>query len=277
MPSWSVESSCAVGRPQRAAADADLPVIALGLVGHEVELAAVGLAAVDDRRRSCCRPSRTRRRGDTPPRAARSGPEPARMDSSTARAPVLRPGARRPDAAARRHASRRHARGDLEAVCARRRAAPASRGSPTSPGSTRSASRCSPRSGRWARSLSTQQGKGLTPEAARISALMESLETYTAEQARATVRGSYRALAKKRRVVDVRAAAAAAPAPRSRRDAGRGSRAGISSRDEPVLVPLEAVTLDTTFTRPPVFDISSATGSPRATCSSRRSSTGCAR
>src|SRR6185503_10001689 len=54
------------------------------------------------------------------------------------------------------------------------------------------------------KSLSTQQGKGLSAEAARISALMESLETYTAEQARGTVRGSYRALAKKRRVVDVK-------------------------------------------------------------------------
>lgn len=106
------------------------------------------------------------------------------------------------------------------------------------------------------RSLSTQQGKGLTPEAARISALMESLETYTAEQARATVRGSYRALAKKRRVVDVRKL----PRPRGRLhlDAAWSWVEGWDLvREEPVLVPLECVTLDTTFTRPPVFDISS--------------------
>src|SRR5690348_7480237 len=54
------------------------------------------------------------------------------------------------------------------------------------------------------RSLSTQQGKGLTAEAARVSALMESLETFTAEQVRGTIVGSYRALAKRRRVVDVK-------------------------------------------------------------------------
>jgi ribosomal protein S12 methylthiotransferase accessory factor len=106
------------------------------------------------------------------------------------------------------------------------------------------------------RSLSTQQGKGLTPEAARISALMESLETATAEQARATVRGSYRALAKKRRVVDVRKL----PRPRGRLDLDATWR-WIEGWDlvanEAVLVPLESVTLDTTFTRPPVFDISS--------------------
>ena len=106
------------------------------------------------------------------------------------------------------------------------------------------------------RSLSTQQGKGLTPEAARISALMESLETYTAEQARGTVRGSCRALAKKRRVVDVRRL----PRPRKRLDLD-ATWSWIEGWDlianEPVLVPLESVTLDTTFTRPPVFDISS--------------------
>lgn len=106
------------------------------------------------------------------------------------------------------------------------------------------------------RSLSTQQGKGLTPEAARISALMESLETFTAEQARPTVRGSYRALAKKRRVVDVRKL----PRPRGRLDLD-AAWPWIEGWDlvanEPVLVPLESVTLDTTFSRPPVFDISS--------------------
>ncbi len=106
------------------------------------------------------------------------------------------------------------------------------------------------------RSLSTQQGKGLTAEAARISALMESLETYTAEHAKATVRGSYRALAKKRRVVDVRKL----PRPRGRLDLD-ATWSWLEGWDlvanEPVLVPLQSVTLDTTFTRPPVFDISS--------------------
>jgi len=106
------------------------------------------------------------------------------------------------------------------------------------------------------RSLSTQQGKGLTPEAARISALMESLETYTAEQASATERGSYRSLAKKRRVVDVRKL----PRPRGRLDLDAvwsWIEGWDLVREEPVLVPLECVTLDTTFSRPPVFDISS--------------------
>jgi YcaO-like protein with predicted kinase domain len=106
------------------------------------------------------------------------------------------------------------------------------------------------------RSLSTQQGKGLTAEAARISALMESLETYTAEQARATVRGSARALAKRRRVVDVKKL----PRPRGRLNLD-AVWPWIEGWDlvanEPVLVPLECVTLDTTFRHPPVFDISS--------------------
>jgi ribosomal protein S12 methylthiotransferase accessory factor len=106
------------------------------------------------------------------------------------------------------------------------------------------------------RSLSTQQGKGLTPEAARVSALMESLETFTAEQVRGTIAGSYRALAKRRRVVDVRRL----PRPRRRLDLDarwrwlEGFDLGAA---EPILVPEQAVTLDTTFTAPPVFDISS--------------------
>ena len=87
------------------------------------------------------------------------------------------------------------------------------------------------------RSLSTQQGKGLTPEAARISALMESLETFTAEQASgARVRGSYRALARSRRVVDVREL----PRPRGRLDldaAWRWIEGWELAAGEPVLVP----------------------------------------
>ena len=56
------------------------------------------------------------------------------------------------------------------------------------------------------RSLSTQQGKGTTALAARVSALMESLETWSAEHvALPVVRGSARALGD--RAVDVRALA----------------------------------------------------------------------
>lgn len=105
------------------------------------------------------------------------------------------------------------------------------------------------------KSLSTQQGKGITPLAAKVSALMESLETWTAEHvALPTVRGSYRAL--KARAIDVRAL----PRPRGRLDLDatwRWVEGYDLVRDRPVLVPLEAVTLDTTFTRPPAFDISS--------------------
>ncbi|MBA3541597.1 MAG: YcaO-like family protein [Deltaproteobacteria bacterium] len=107
------------------------------------------------------------------------------------------------------------------------------------------------------RSLSTQQGKGATPLAAKVSALMESLETYSAEHLQLPiVRGSYRALAKRRRVVNVRRLAR----PRGRLDLDAPWR-WVTGRelgtDEPILVPLEAVTLDCTFRTPPVFDISS--------------------
>jgi len=149
------------------------------------------------------------------------------------------------------------------------------------------------------KSLSTQQGKGISPEAARVSALMESLETFSAENIEAeVVRGSYRALAKRTNAVDVRrlplATATDVPAIPARRQAGHDEPVARTRRqaghDEPVaptrrhavrrgqldldakhawiegfdliagesiLVPLEAVTLDTTFTRPPTFDISS--------------------
>ena len=120
------------------------------------------------------------------------------------------------------------------------------------------------------RSLSAQQGKGLTAEAARVSALMESLETFTAEQARGTIVGSARALARKHRVVDVKQL----PRPRGKLDLDarwrwiEGFELGAGA---PILVPEQAVTLDTTtvalqpgdgraVTRgdaPPVFDISS--------------------
>jgi YcaO-like protein with predicted kinase domain len=104
-------------------------------------------------------------------------------------------------------------------------------------------------------SLSTQQGKGLTPLAAKVSALMEALETWTAERVvRPTVRGSYAKL--RGRAVDV----TRLPRTRARLDIHASLR-WVEGRDlatdAPVLVPLEAVTLDTTFRRPPIFDISS--------------------
>jgi ribosomal protein S12 methylthiotransferase accessory factor len=104
-------------------------------------------------------------------------------------------------------------------------------------------------------SLSTQQGKGISAAAAKVSALMESLETWTAERiALPVTRGSYRAL--RERAVDVR------QLPRSRKRLDLDARwewiEGVDLiRDEPVLVPKEACTLDATFTKPPVFDVSS--------------------
>ena len=104
-------------------------------------------------------------------------------------------------------------------------------------------------------SLSTQQGKGLTPLAARVSALMESLETWTAEHlALPVVHGSYRAL--KARAVDIRRL----PRPAGRLDLGARRRwveGWDLARGCAVLVPEQAVTLDTTFTTAPAFDISS--------------------
>ncbi len=106
------------------------------------------------------------------------------------------------------------------------------------------------------KSLSTQQGKGTTPLAAKVSALMESLETFSAESiALPVVRGSYHALRATRTVVDVRRLAR----PRKRLDL-RARWAWLAGEDlhgAPVLVPRDAITLDCTFTAPPVFDISS--------------------
>jgi YcaO-like protein with predicted kinase domain len=105
------------------------------------------------------------------------------------------------------------------------------------------------------RSLSTQQGKGITPEAARISALMESLETWTAENlALPVIHGSYRSL--RSRAVDIRRL----PRPRGRLDLDARLRWVTGwdiAQNREMLVPEQAVTLDTTFTKPPLFDISS--------------------
>ncbi len=104
-------------------------------------------------------------------------------------------------------------------------------------------------------SLSTQQGKGITEAHARVSALMESLETWTAENlALPTIRASATKLGA--RAVDARQL----PRPRGRLDRSATwpwitGRDLIADRD--ILVPAQAVTLDTTFTAPPIFDISS--------------------
>jgi ribosomal protein S12 methylthiotransferase accessory factor len=122
------------------------------------------------------------------------------------------------------------------------------------------------------KSLSTQQGKGITPQAARVSALMESLETFSAENIEApVVRGSYRQLSARRYVVDVRKLPFALPtrtAPTRRHRTASRVRLDLDASlawlegfdlvaDRPILVPREAVTLDTTFTRQPTFDLSS--------------------
>jgi ribosomal protein S12 methylthiotransferase accessory factor len=115
------------------------------------------------------------------------------------------------------------------------------------------------------RSLSTQQGKGTTALAAKVSALMESLETWSAEHlVLPVIHGTWRALRDRAvdvvDVVDVRAL----PRPRSRannaavRDARlRWVEGWDLAADRAVLVPEQAVTLDTVFRAPPVFDISS--------------------
>ncbi len=105
------------------------------------------------------------------------------------------------------------------------------------------------------KSLSTQQGKGITPAHARVSALMESLETWTAENiALPITRASATKLGT--RAVDV----TALPRPRGRIDRSATWR-WVPGRDlvsdRQLLVPEQAVTLDTTFTSPPIFDISS--------------------
>jgi YcaO-like protein with predicted kinase domain len=117
------------------------------------------------------------------------------------------------------------------------------------------------------RSLSTQQGKGLTLLAARVSALMESIETWHAEHVELPVRrASARALR--------RGAAPVATAPVTRLPrmpgATRAARAPLASAvlpwvegfelvsARPMWVPYEAVTLDCVFgRRAPRFDVSS--------------------
>jgi YcaO-like protein with predicted kinase domain len=111
------------------------------------------------------------------------------------------------------------------------------------------------------RSLSTQQGKGITAAHARVSALMESLETWTAENlALPVVNASVASLGD--RAVD----ATLLPHPRGvldsrskrwRSETWRWVAGRDLASDREILVPEQAVTLDTTFTTPPIFDISS--------------------
>jgi ribosomal protein S12 methylthiotransferase accessory factor len=114
------------------------------------------------------------------------------------------------------------------------------------------------------RSLATAQGKGLTDDAAAVSALMESIETWHAEHAAPpVVRGSYRGLRARLPLVDPRALPAA-PATRAEANARLSWRLDwIEGWDlgggAPIWVPLEAVTLDCVMpaTRQPRFDRSS--------------------
>lgn len=108
------------------------------------------------------------------------------------------------------------------------------------------------------RSLSTQQGKGTSALAAKISALMESLETWSAEHLAlpATTASWQQLIAKKAAFVDPRELAR----PRGRLDRAarwRWVEGWDLGADRAVLVPEQAVTLDTTFRTPPTFDISS--------------------
>jgi len=109
------------------------------------------------------------------------------------------------------------------------------------------------------KSLSTQQGKGTSSDAARVSALMEALETFSAENITLPItRGAYRSLAKRRNVVDIR------QLPRAARRAPLSTiipwvEGRVQATGAPILVPFETVTLDTTAAarRAPLFDVSS--------------------
>lgn len=110
------------------------------------------------------------------------------------------------------------------------------------------------------RSLSTSQGKGLDAESAAASALMESIETWHAENLALPVqRGSPRGLRNKLPLVDLRGL------PRASDDKIDPSRAldwvegWDLMRGEAVWVPEESVTLDCVVPQDhqPVFDVSS--------------------
>src|SRR5262245_2955833 len=107
------------------------------------------------------------------------------------------------------------------------------------------------------KALSTSQGKGLDPDAAAASALMESIETWHAENVRLRRRRSSARAFAHDDVIDARRL------PRNRRFDPAAELSWVRGWDllaaRPRWVPLEAVTLDTTFPRDhvPVFDVSS--------------------
>jgi ribosomal protein S12 methylthiotransferase accessory factor len=105
------------------------------------------------------------------------------------------------------------------------------------------------------RSLSTSQGKGLTDDHARASALMESIETWHAEHvARPRRRAAWRTLGTG--LGGLPRAGPARPAPDRVIDWVEGWELAAGA---PRWVPLESVTLDTVFPagHAPVFDVSS--------------------
>ncbi len=108
------------------------------------------------------------------------------------------------------------------------------------------------------RSLSTQQGKGVTADAARVSALMESLETWHAEHLTNTACvATYKSLRKRCNVVDIKQLA---PGPQrvTMNTQLRWIEGWDMVNQVPVWVPEQAVTLDCVFgKRPRYFDVSS--------------------
>jgi YcaO-like protein with predicted kinase domain len=109
------------------------------------------------------------------------------------------------------------------------------------------------------KALSTSQGKGLDPAAAAASALMESIETWHAENIALPRRTASAAALGPEQAIDVRRLPRAS---RRRLDLAvrwRWVRGWDLLGERPRWVPLEAVTLDTTFPpeHAPLFDVSS--------------------
>lgn len=96
-----------------------------------------------------------------------------------------------------------------------------------------------------ARSLSTSQGKGVDPEAARVSALMESIEFWHAEQNNHPLRlASYLDLRRSQRVVDIDLLCRSRRGGRLRHDMARTWIQGFDLiAGEPTWVPFEIMSL----------------------------------
>jgi YcaO-like protein with predicted kinase domain len=95
------------------------------------------------------------------------------------------------------------------------------------------------------RSLSVSQGKGVTAEAARASAVMEALELWHAEQHHITIlNGTLAALAERFAIVDVRQLLRYEPDEPDRHRATRWAHAVDMLSGNPVLVPYETVHFD---------------------------------